>query len=123
MMHSTDTKSKFLELRAKDWSLARISKQLDVSVRTLVEWNRQHRDELRTLRAVEIEALQEKLLATHEHQLTTLVTQLKCLDEQIAVQKLEFVETKDLYRIAASVRAQVRQLMIPIESFDPPKEK
>ena len=86
MMPSTDTKSKFLELRAKDWSLARISKQLDVSVRTLV-------------------------------------TQLKCLDERIAVQKLEFVETKDLYRIAASVRAQVRQLVIPIESFDPPTQK
>ena len=86
MMPSTDTKSKFLELRAKDWSLARISKQLDVSVRTLV-------------------------------------TQLKCLDERIAVQKLEFVETKDLYRIAASVRSQVRQLVIPIESFDPPTQK
>ncbi|MGZ4964577.1 MAG: hypothetical protein ACXWKG_20250 [Limisphaerales bacterium] len=122
-MHSTDTKSKFLELRTKDWSLARISKQLDVSVRTLVDWNRQHRDELRTLRSVEIEALQEKLLATHEHQLTTLVTQLNRLDERIASVKLEFVETKDLYRIAASVRAQVRQLMIPTESFDPPNEK
>ncbi len=122
-MHATDTKSKFFELRAKDWSLARIAKQLDVSVRTLVDWNLQSRDELRTLRAVEIEALQEKLLATHEHQLTTLITQLNRLDERIALQKLKFVETKDLYRIAASVRAQVRQLMIPIESFDPPKEK
>lgn len=122
-MHSTDTKSKFLELRAKDWSLVRISKELNVGVRTLVDWNRQHRDELRTLRAVEIEALQENLLATHEHQLTTLVTQLNHIDQRIASAKLEFVETKDLYRIAASVRAQVQQLMIPIESFDPPKDK
>jgi hypothetical protein len=121
-MYSTDTKSKFLELRAKDWSLVRISKELNVGVRTLVDWNRQSRDELRALRAVEIEALQEKLLATHEHQLTTLVTQLNRLDERIAMEKLEFVETKDLYRIAASVRSQVLKLMISPEEFDAEEE-
>jgi len=40
-MPSTDTKSQFIELRAKNWSLARIATQLKVAPRTLVEWNRQ----------------------------------------------------------------------------------
>jgi transcriptional regulator len=60
-MYGTDTKSQFLELRAKGWSLARIAERLKVAQRTLVD--RQDYEEIRTLRAFEIEALQEKLLA------------------------------------------------------------
>ena len=50
-MYDTDTKSQFLELRAKGWSLARIAERLKVSQRTLVNWNRQEHEEIRTLRA------------------------------------------------------------------------
>ena len=59
-MHSTDTKSQFIELRAKGWSLTRIASRINVSPRTLVEWNRQSQAEIRLLRAVELEALQER---------------------------------------------------------------
>jgi hypothetical protein len=37
-MHSTDTKSRFLELRAQGWSLARIAAHPNVAKRTLVDW-------------------------------------------------------------------------------------
>lgn len=40
--------------------------------RTLVGWNQQSYAELRTLRALEVEALQEKVLASHESELTRL---------------------------------------------------
>jgi hypothetical protein len=101
-MHSTDTKSKFLEFRGKGWSLARIAKQIDVSVRTLADWNQQHRQEIRTLRAIEIEALQEKFLATHEQELSSLTAQLQRIEQAIADSKLQFVETKDLFRLVRS---------------------
>jgi len=52
-MHSLDTKSQFLELRAKGWSLSRIAQQIGVAKRTLVDWNAQHKLELETLRAFE----------------------------------------------------------------------
>ena len=39
---------------------------LHVCVRTLVDWNRQARGEIRVTRPVEVEALQEKILASHE---------------------------------------------------------
>jgi len=65
-MHTTDTKKQFIELRAKGWSLARIAPHLHVSVRTLVDWNLQAQGEIRVARAVEVEALQEKILASHE---------------------------------------------------------
>jgi len=51
-MHQTDTRSQFLELRAKGWSLARIAERLQVAQRTLVDWNRQEHEQIRTLRAI-----------------------------------------------------------------------
>lgn len=117
-MHSTDTKSKFLQLRAKGWSLARIAKDLDVSVRTLVDWNRQHREELQILRTVEIEALQEKLLATHEQELITLTDQLKRLEQEISKRHTDIISTENLFRLAAATRAQIRNLTIPTQCLD-----
>ena len=71
-MYDTDTKSQFLELRANGWSLARIAAHLKVAQRTLVDWNRQEHEQIRTLRAIELEALQEKILSTREQELTRL---------------------------------------------------
>ncbi|MGZ4961238.1 MAG: hypothetical protein ACXWKG_07460 [Limisphaerales bacterium] len=122
-MHSTDTKSKFLEFRGKGWSLARIAKQIDVSVRTLADWNQQHRQEIRTLRAIDIEALQEKFLATHEQELSSLTAQLQRIEQAIADSKLQFVETKDLFRLAAVTRAEIRKVIIPTEADDKTHEQ
>jgi hypothetical protein len=131
LMHSTDTKNQFIELRAKGWSLARIAARINVSVRTLVDWNRQSHVEIRVLRAVELEALQEKVLATHEQELTSLMQHLRRLEEEVATRKLQFVETKDLYRITSLVRAEIRKLSLepelvetvpPAASVPPQKE-
>jgi hypothetical protein len=46
-MYDNDTKNEFIELRAKGWSPSRISDQLKVSQRTLVDWNRQEREQIR----------------------------------------------------------------------------
>jgi hypothetical protein len=68
VMYDIDTKNQFLELRAKGWSLSRISERLNVSQRTLVDWNRQEHEQIRTLRAIEWETLQEKILPTCEQE-------------------------------------------------------
>ena len=114
-MHSKDTKSQFIELRAKGWSLTRIASRINVSPRTLVEWNRQSQAEIRLLRAVELEALQERILATHEQELTSLMQHLQRLEEEVATRKLQFVDTKDLYRLSSLVRAEIRKLRLEPE--------
>jgi hypothetical protein len=53
VMYDVEMKNQFLELRAKGWSLSRIAEQLKVSQRTLVTWNRQEHEQIRTLRAIE----------------------------------------------------------------------
>jgi transcriptional regulator with XRE-family HTH domain len=109
-MYDTDTKSQFLELRAKGWSLARIAERLKVSQRTLVDWNRQEHEEIRTLRAIEIEALQEKILATREQEMTRLKQELNRLEEELARRDMQSVSTENLYRLVALMRAEIRKV-------------
>ena len=111
-MHNTDAKSQFIELRAKGWSLARIAAHLNVCPRTLVDWNRQSQTEIRALRAVELEALQEKVLATHEQELTQ---HLQRLEEEMVKRELQFVDTKVLYRLSSLVRAEIRKVRLEPE--------
>jgi len=114
-MHNTETKSQFIELRAKGWSLARIADRLNVCTRTLVDWNRHSQTEIRALCGVELEALQEKVLATHEQELTRLTQHLQRLEEEMAKRPLQFVETKDLYRLSSLVRAEIRKVRVEPE--------
>ena len=108
-MHTVDTKSKFLELRAKGWSLARIAKTIEVSQRTLVDWNQQHRAELQALRAAELEALEEKLLASHEHELTCLARSLEKIENELSQRKFDYESTRDLLHMASLVRSEIRK--------------
>ena len=108
-MHSTDTKSRFIELRAQGWSLARLAAHLDVPKRTLVDWNQHAQAEIRPLKAVELEALQEKLLASHEAELTQLNAHLQRVETELAGRTLEIVSTENLYRLAAQLRRQLQQ--------------
>lgn len=122
-MHATDTKSRFIELRAKGWSLARIAAHLDVAKRTLVDWNQHAQAEIRALKAVELEALQEKLLASHEAELTQLTAHLQRVETELAGRTLEIVSTEHLYRLAAQLRQQLQHARVrpalPGEADDP----
>ena len=113
-MHSNDT-TQFITLRAKGWSLARIAAQISVSPHTLVDWNQQSYAELRTLRALEVEALQEKVLASHESVLTRLGQQLRRIEEEVAERKLKFVDTEDLFRLSSLLRSEIRKVRLDPE--------
>lgn len=109
LMHSTDTKSRFIELRSKGWSLARIAAHLEVAQRTLVDWNQHSQTEIRAFKAVELEALQEKLIASHEAELTQLTAHLRRIEQELAGRDLQIVSTENLYRLAEQLRRQIQK--------------
>jgi transposase len=109
-MYDTDTKGQFIELRAKGWSLARIAERLKVAQRTLVDWNRQEQQQIRSLRAIELEALREKILATREQELTRLKLELDRLEAELAKRTVQYVSTENLYRLSALLRGEIRKI-------------
>jgi orotate phosphoribosyltransferase-like protein len=53
-MHTEETRHQFIELRARGWSLGHIATELDVSKRTLVDWNKEYSGDVESFRGLEL---------------------------------------------------------------------
>lgn len=109
IMHSVDTHHRFIELRAKGWSLDRIAAELGVAKRTLLAWQRQHASEIGELRHLELEALHERLLGSHEQVLGRLAAQLHRVEAVLAQRKFESLSTEFLFCMAGALRSQIHR--------------
>lgn len=109
-MHDMETHDRFVELRARGWSLDRIAAELHVAKRTLVTWHRQHQQEITTFRSLELEALQDRILASHEQELVRLSSHLNQVESVLAKRKLECLSTEFLFCLAGSLRSQLHRL-------------
>ena len=105
-MHTQDTKNRFLDLRARGWSLDRIAERIHVSRSTLIMWNRELQWEIRTVRAMDREAIFEKIKASVDEDLAQIIAQRKKVQKEIARRKLDDVPTEKLYQLAALLRRQ-----------------
>ena len=109
-MHSHDTQEEFVQLRAQDWTLSHIAAELGVSKRTLVDWNRECAKDIQSLRALELDLLKEKFLASRENDLARLARLQKDVEDELASRPLSDVVTEKLFRLAAELRQEIRQL-------------
>ena len=109
-MYHAESRHRFIELRVQGWSLARIAAELHVARRTLVDWNRQAQREVADLQAVEREALHERILVSHEEELSRLTAHLNRIEAVLAKRNLDCLSTESLFVLAATVRAQLRRL-------------
>ena len=80
-MHTQDTINQFIELRAHNISIRNIAGQIGVHRNTLLQWQQKYAEEIDNLRAVELEAIQERVLPKYEEQLTELVEDYKRVTE------------------------------------------
>ena len=108
-MHTEDTRDKFIELRAQGWSLGHIATELHIAKRTLVDWNRECAAKIKSLRALELELLQEKFLASREEELSRLARLQKDVDDELANRTLKFVPIEKLFRLAIELRQEIRR--------------
>src|SRR4030042_1535261 len=67
-----EQKSRFIHLRAKGNSYARIAKELGVSKGTLVNWSAELETEIAQARSVELEVLQEEFFLLKEGRIRLL---------------------------------------------------
>ncbi|MCP4261064.1 MAG: hypothetical protein GY774_26665 [Planctomycetes bacterium] len=92
-------KSKFIHLRAKGNSYARIAEQIGVSKGTLVNWNNELDAEIAQARSVELEALQEEFFLLKEGRIRLLGEQLKVIQAEIGKRDLSKVKTDKLMEL------------------------
>ena len=119
-MHPNETKDEFIQLRAKGWSCHRIAEHLDISKSTAHLWGAEFADEIQTLRAIELEAIQERLLASYEQDLTYLADELKRVQQVLRQRDYGYVDTPQLYWYQGALMARIDKKCTLIEIPKPP---
>ena len=91
-----EQKSRFILLRAKGLSYAKIAKDLKVSTSTLTNWNQELQEEIAQAKAVELETLQEEYFILKEGRIRLLGGQMRTIQEEITGRDLSKVSTERL---------------------------
>ena len=94
-----EQKSRFIHLRAKGLSYAKIAKELKVSTSTLSNWNQELLEEISQAKALELEALQEEYFMLKEGRIRLLGGQLKTIQEEISGRDLSKISTEKLMEL------------------------
>ena len=103
-----EQKSRFIHLRAKGHSYARIAKELGVSKGTLVNWSAELEAEIAQARSVELEALQEEFFLLKEGRIRLLGEQLKAIQAEIGKRDLSKVNTDKLMELQLRYFAELK---------------
>jgi transposase len=121
-MKDQETQQRFILMRAQGRSFARLAQDLNVSRGTLINWSRKFRFEIQNLRAIELEALQEQLLATREQRARMLGDELRRVEEELKKRNLADLSTASLHGLARSLRRQIERETGGMEFTSPLKE-
>jgi hypothetical protein len=112
-MHDDTTVQRFIELRARGWSYARLMTELEVTKPTLIAWSRKHQFQIQNLKAIELEALAEKWLASTTDRVNALGEQLRKVEAAISRRDVGELTTPQLYVLARNLRRQISQATGP----------
>ncbi len=116
---NTEKIDRFLELRSKGRTFAAIAAELEVTPRTLMNWQKQHRQELDNRRSMEIEQIQDKFIRSHEKELECVSTMLQRVEEVLHERQLKYCSTESLFAMACRLRNELRKIRIePVFEFD-----
>lgn len=121
-MHEEQTVQRFIELRAQGHTYARIMTELNVSKPTLIAWSRKHQFQIQNLKAIELEALQEKWLASTTARVNVLGEQLKQAEAELAKRDPSQLTTPQLFALVRSLRREIVQATGPVQFSSPVDE-
>jgi len=114
-MKDQETRERFIELRAQGLSFDKISKELRVSKQTLIDWSKSLQEEIKNLRAIELEALQEKYFLTKEKRLELFGEKLKAIKEELDKRDLNELMTDKLFELFLKFHRILKEEAVPLE--------
>jgi hypothetical protein len=121
-MHDDKTVQRFIELRAQRWTYARLMSELNVTKPTLIAWSRKHQFQIQNLKAIELEALREKWLASTTDRVNALGEQPRRVESELAAREPAALTTPQLFALARSLRRQIKQATGQVQFSSPVAE-
>jgi transposase len=106
-LKDTKTKHQFVELRAQGKSLRAVADELGIALQTAVRWERELKEQIENLKAMELDALLEQHRLTLQAQIERYGVELARVDEEIQKRDLAKVSTPKLYDIMMKLHTRV----------------
>ena len=117
LMHDSPKLTSFIALRANGWSLASISLEISVPKSTLWEWDAKHQDQIRRLKQVQLEKIQERFLSTYEDELARLSLYLHTIERTL--EKCRFDEMSPAFLLQTALYLRSRLARLCEQASDP----
>jgi transposase len=117
-MYPHKTRDQFVELRAKGISLDDIAAQLNISKGIAVAWTASFDARIQRLRALELQAIQERVLSSYEQDLTWLAEELNRVQQILRERDYGYVDTQHLYWYQGALMARIDKKCAPIRLPD-----
>lgn len=111
-MELTETKEKFIEMRAKGYSFDRIAKELGKAKQTLIDWSKELQEEIANLKALELESLYEKYYLLKQTRLQTFGEMLTKIKKEIDKRDLSDVPTDKLLDLLLKYNSLVEEELV-----------
>jgi transcriptional regulator with XRE-family HTH domain len=116
---TTEQKEKFVELRAKNWSFKKIVKQLGISKPTLIKWSKELNQKIANMKAIELEAIQEKYYMQKKQKIKLYGKQLEKIKEELEARlennELKDVKTEQLFKLFFEYMDRLEFERVPVE--------
>lgn len=107
-----ELKVRFVELRAKGYSLAKIAQELRLAKSTLSNWSQELEAEIASARAIELEALQEQFSISKEGRIKLLGQQVQALVAELSRRDLSAVPAEKLFELLLRYHTALAQEVV-----------
>ena len=108
-MKDVEIKHQFIELRAQGKSLRTASDVLKIGLQTAVRWERELKEQIANLKAIEIDTLLERHQLTVQAQIERYGFELARVTEELKKRDLSDLQTPKLYDIMVKLHARVEE--------------
>lgn len=113
-MEILETKHRFIELRAKGYSFDKIALELNKAKQTLIDWNRELKEEIEIRKATELELIYESYFLLKKSRLQSLGDILLKIETEIGQRSLSTIPTDKLLDIYLKYSNQIKAELEPV---------
>jgi len=117
-MKDNDTKARFIELRGQGLPLAKISAEINVSKPTLISWERDVKEEIEDVRAIELEAMYDKYYLSTRKKVEFFRDVLSRIQGELETRDLSTIPTDKLFAMYAHFYREAQHTFPKIEFRD-----
>ena len=117
MAKDNQTKDRFIELRGQGFSFDKIVKDIGVSKGTLLQWDKEFKQEISEVRFIELESMIQKYGVLRTERVKSYGEMLKMYRKELSIRDLSDVSTNKLLDMALIVEDRLREEMKAIRHY------